>query len=91
MSFLARLAIPLLLGLCSALLALPEVSATESGASSDSPSVLEPRRYRGRYVPPAGYGGKPDPFAPGPDSPYWMRLEMTNPEGRKTFIRASSK
>ena len=86
-SFLARLAIPLFLGLGTALLALPEASATDPGASSDSPSVLEPRRYRGPYVPPAGHGGKPDPFAPGPDSPYWTRLEMTNPEGRKTFTR----
>ena len=46
---------------------------------------LTPRRYRGAYVPPAGHGAGPDPFAPGPDSPYWVRLEMTDPEGRKTF------
>ena len=83
--FLACLAVPLFLGLGTALLALPEASATEPGASPDLPSVLEPRRYRGPYVPPAGHGAEPDPFAPGPDSPYWMRLEMTNPEGRKTF------
>ena len=85
MSFIARLAVPLFLGLGSALLALPEANATDPGASSNSPSVPEPRRYRGPYVPPAGHGAEPDPFAPGPDSPYWVRLEMTSPEGRKTF------
>ena len=84
-SFLARLAVSLVLGLVTALVALPEASATDPGTSSNSPSVLEPRRYRGHYVPPAGHGGEADPFAPGPDSPYWTRLEMTNPEGRKTF------
>ena len=84
-SFIARLAVPLFLGLGSALLALPEANATDPGASSNSPSVPEPRRYRGPYVPPAGHGAEPDPFAPGPDSPYWVRLEMTSPEGRKTF------
>ena len=46
---------------------------------------LNRARYRGPYVPPAGNGAGPDPFAPGPDSPYWVRFEMTDPEGRKTF------
>ena len=85
MSFLARLAVPIFLGLGSTSVVLPEASATDPGASSDLPSALEPNRYRGPYVPPAGHGAGPDPFAPGPDSPYWLRLEMTNPEGRKTF------
>ena len=84
-SFLARLAVRVFLGLGTALPALPEANATDPGARSDSPSVVEPRRYRGPYVPPGGHGAEPDPFAPGPDSPYWVRLEMTSPEGRKTF------
>ena len=36
-------------------------------------------------MPPAGHGAGPDPFAPGPDSPYWVRPEITDPEDRKTF------
>ena len=85
MSYLARFALLPFLGLAFAFPAFPEANATDPAANSNSPSVLEPRRYRGPYVPPAGHGGGPDPFAPGPDSPYWVRLEMTDPEGRKTF------
>ena len=36
-------------------------------------------------MPPSEIGAGPDPFAPGPDSPYWVRLEMIDPEGRSTF------
>ena len=82
---LALLIVPAFLGLDSAPLVFSEANAAEPAASSDSRSVLEPSRYRGRYVPPAGLGAGPDPFAPGPNSPYWRRLEMTDPEGRKTF------
>ena len=55
------------------------------GSHADPPSVLEPRRYRGRYVPPAGHREGPDPFAPGPNSPYWQRIEMFDSEGQPTF------
>ena len=85
MSFLNRIVVPLFTGLAFALLVFPEAYAPGAAASSDAPSVVEPRRYRGAYVPPAGHGARPDPFAPGPNSPYWVRLEMTDPEGRKTF------
>ena len=85
MSFLARFVLAHFLGLASVLLVFPEANAIDPAANSDSPSVLEPRRYRGPYVPPLGQGGGYDPFAPGPDSPYWTRLEMTNSEGRKTI------
>ena len=84
-TLLAVLAFPAILGLVSALLLLSGASATGAEASSDPPSVVEPRRYRGPYVPPAGHGAGPDPFAPGPDSPYWVPLKMTDPEGQKTF------
>ena len=82
---IGRLAVPLVLGLGFALLVLPEANATDAGARSELTPVVEPGRYRGPYVPPARRGGGPDPFAPGPDSPYWVRLEMADPEGRKTF------
>ena len=82
---LGRFSLSLLFGLGVALQDLPEVNASDAGARSDSTPVVEPRRYRGPYVPPAGHEGGADPFAPGPDSPYWMRLEMADPEGRKTF------
>ena len=82
---LAHLLPVLFLGPVAALVVVPEVHAADGGEDSDS--VVEPRRYRGPYVPPKGQGDGPDPFAPGPDSPYWIRLEMTDAEGRKTFPR----
>ena len=85
MNSLARFAVPHFLCIVFAISEISGAHATNPAASSDSPSVVEPGRYRGPYVPPAGREGEPDPFAPGPDSPYWIRLEMTDPEGRKTF------
>ena len=85
MNSLARFAAPPFLGIALAFPVLAGANATDPAASSDSPSVVEPSRYRGPYLPPAGREGQPDPFTPGPDSPYWVRLEMTDPEGRKTF------
>ena len=85
-SLVRPLAAPPLLGLAFfAFLGLPEISAADTTESSAEPSVVEPRRYRGPYVPPTEDGAGPDPFAPGPDSPYWVRLEMTDTQGRKTF------
>ena len=84
-TFLVALLFPALLALVSTVLVVPVAGAIGAEPSSDPPSVVEPSRYRGPYVPPAGLGPGPDPFAPGPDSPYWVRLEMTDPEGRKTF------
>ena len=81
MSFLAFLVGPAFL----CFVGIPEASAAGALASSDPPLVVEPRRYRGAYVPPVGHGAGPDPFAPGPNSPYWVRLEMVDLEGRKTF------
>ena len=82
---LRPLVVPPFLGLAFAFVGLPESSAADTTESSAEPSVVEPRRYRGPYVPPAKDGAGPDPFAPGPDSPYWVRLEMTDTQGRKTF------
>ena len=85
-SLVRPLAAPPFLGLAFASLGLPEISAADTTESSAEPSVVEPRRYRGPYVPPPQDGAGPDPFAPGPDSPYWVRLEMTDSQGRKTFL-----
>ena len=85
MNSLARFAILHFLGIAFAIPVLSAAHATDPALSSDSPSVVEPGRYRGPYVPLAGREGEPDPFAPGPGSRYWIRLEMTDPEGRKTF------
>ena len=83
--FLAFLLVPAVFGLASVVLVLPEVRAADAAPDSDPPSVLKPRRYRGRYVPPAGHVDGPDPFAPGPNSPYWRRFEMFDSDGRPTF------
>ena len=63
----------------------PESHAAAEEGDSTEPSAVEPTRYRGRYVPPAEVGEGPDPYAPGPDSPYWVRLEVTDAQGRATF------
>ena len=85
MHSLARFVASSMFGIVLAILVIAGPHAADPVASSDSSSAVEPSRYRGLYVPPTGLDGESDPFAPGPDSPYWIRLEMTDPEGRKTF------
>ena len=85
MTFLIALPSAVRLPLVFALLVVPGVGVTDAETRSDPPSAIEPSRYRGPYVPPAGIGAGSDPFAPGPNSPYWVRLEMTDSEGSNTF------
>ena len=73
------------LGLAFASLELSDSDAGDGTESTAEPSIVEPGRYRGAYVPPDEVGDGPDPYAPGPDSPYWVRLEMTDSHGRRTF------
>lgn len=84
-SALRRLVVVPVVGLAFTFVGFPESNAREAAGTSDEPSVIEPKRYRGAYVPPAEVGDGPDPFAPGPDSPYWVRLETTDTQGRRTF------
>ena len=83
--FLGRLAVFLFFGLGLVVLHRSELKATDTSATQAPFQVINPGRYRGWYVPPAGPVEQPDPFAPGPDSPYWVPLEMTDPGGHKTF------
>ena len=63
---------------------VPAAGAIGAELISD-PRLSWSRAAIAAQVPPAGLGPGPDPFAPGPDSPYSVRLEMTDPESRKTF------
>ena len=57
---------------------LSKLNAADTGAATAPFQAVNPGRYRGRYVPPAGHGGQPDPR-------YFTLLEMTDSEGHKTF------
>ena len=55
------------------------------GDATEELKAIEPGRYRGRYVSPLGPGAKLDPYAPGPNSPYWMPYRPEGPGGKLTF------
>ena len=61
------------------------VAATGTNPVPELPEPVEPGCYRGRYVAPVDSAAGADPYAPRDGSPYWIRAELTDAQGRKTL------
>ena len=61
------------------------VAAIGTNPAAELPEPVEPGCYRGRYVAPADPAAGADPYAPRDGSPYWIRADLTDAQGRKTL------